>query len=87
MSKLAFRAQTVDTASLPLRQEFVGKKRFNDRSKGFRFGQQPIKSGLFFEDLESKSGFLKSHNLKPQRGLDHGAVTKRIHRQPGQRTS
>jgi hypothetical protein len=43
MSKLAFRAQTVDIAYLPLRQGFFGKKRFNDRSKGFPFGQQPVK--------------------------------------------
>ncbi|UCG64955.1 MAG: hypothetical protein JSW12_20515 [Deltaproteobacteria bacterium] len=28
---------------LPLRQGFFGKKRFNDRSKGFPFGQQPVK--------------------------------------------
>jgi flagellar basal body rod protein FlgC len=42
MSKLAFRAQTVDVAYLPLSQEFVGKKCFNDRSKGFRFGQKPV---------------------------------------------
>jgi len=43
MSKLAFRAQTVAIAYLPLRQGFFGKKRFNDRSKGFPFGQQPQK--------------------------------------------
>jgi hypothetical protein len=30
-------------AYLPLRQGFFGKKRFNDRSKGFPFGQQPDK--------------------------------------------
>jgi hypothetical protein len=42
MSKLAFWAQTVDNAYLPLRQGFFGKKRFNDRSKGLRFGQQPV---------------------------------------------
>jgi len=41
MSKLAFRAQTVDIAYLPLRQGFFDKKRFDDRSKGFPFGQQP----------------------------------------------
>jgi len=40
---LALRAQTVDIAYLPLRQGFFGKKRFNDRSKGFLFGQQPVK--------------------------------------------
>jgi len=44
MSKLAFRAQTVDIAYLPLRQGFFGKKLFNDRSKGLRFGQQPVES-------------------------------------------
>jgi hypothetical protein len=44
MSKLALRAQTVDMAYHPLRQEFVGKSRFNDRSKGFVFGQQPVKN-------------------------------------------
>jgi hypothetical protein len=42
MSKLAFRAQTVEIAYLPLHQEFVGKSRFNDRSRGFPFGQQPV---------------------------------------------
>ncbi len=42
MSKLAFRAQTVDIAYLPLRQGFFGKKRFNECSKGLRFGQQPV---------------------------------------------
>jgi hypothetical protein len=46
MSKLALRAQTVDIAYLPLRQEFFGKKRFNDRSKGFGFGQQPVEFDL-----------------------------------------
>jgi len=44
MSKLAFRAQTVDIAYLPLHQGFFDKKRFNDRSKGFLFGQQPVKT-------------------------------------------
>ena len=44
MSKLAFRAQTVDIAYLPLRQGFLGKRRFNDRSKGFLFGQQPLEA-------------------------------------------
>jgi len=42
MSKLAFRAQTVDIADLPLRQDLSAKKRFNDRSKEFLFGQQPV---------------------------------------------
>ena len=42
MSKLALRAQTVDIGYLPLRQGFFGKKRFNDRSKGFPFGQQSV---------------------------------------------
>jgi len=50
MSKLAFRAQTVDIAYLPLRQGFFSKKRsfallkdmYNDRSKGFPFGQQAL---------------------------------------------
>jgi len=44
MSKLAFRAQAVDIAYLPLRQGFFGKKRFNERSKGFPFGQHPVKA-------------------------------------------
>jgi hypothetical protein len=42
MSKLALRAQTVDIAYLSLRQGFFGKKRFNDRSKGFPCGQQAV---------------------------------------------
>jgi len=41
MSKLAFRAQTVDITYLPLRQDLFAKKGFNDRSKEFPFGQQP----------------------------------------------
>jgi len=36
--------------SLP---RFLGKKRFNDRSKGFPFGQQPVK---------------KQHNLNSEKG-------------------
>jgi hypothetical protein len=42
MSKLALRAQTVDIADLSLRQDLLAKKRFNDRSKEFWFGQQPV---------------------------------------------
>jgi len=38
MSKLTFRAQTVHIAYLPLRQDFLAKKRFDDRSKKFRLG-------------------------------------------------
>jgi len=41
MSKLALRAQTVDIANLPLRQDLLAKKRFNDLSKEFLFGQWP----------------------------------------------
>ena len=36
-------AQTVDIADLPLRQDLLAKKRFNDRSKEFLFGQRPVK--------------------------------------------
>jgi len=43
LSKLAFRAQTVESTDLPLRQDLLAKKRFNDRSKEFTFGQQPLK--------------------------------------------
>jgi hypothetical protein len=39
--KLALRAQTVQITDLPLRQDLLAKKRFNDRSKEFLFGQQP----------------------------------------------
>jgi len=39
---LALRAQTVQIADLPLRQDLLAKKRFNDRSKEFLFGQQPV---------------------------------------------
>ena len=42
MSKLALRAQAADIANLPLRQGLLAKKRFNDRSKEFLFGQQPV---------------------------------------------
>jgi hypothetical protein len=35
--------QTVQIADLPLRQDLLAKKRFNDRSKEFLFGQQPVK--------------------------------------------
>ena len=41
LSKLAFRAQTVESIDLPLRQDLFAKKRFNDYSKGFE--QQPVK--------------------------------------------
>jgi len=41
MSKLALQAQRVDIADLPLRQDLLAKKRFNDRSKEFLFGQRP----------------------------------------------
>jgi hypothetical protein len=41
-SKAALRAQTVQIADLPLRQDLLAKKRFNDRSKEFLFGQQPV---------------------------------------------
>ncbi len=40
--KLALRAQTVQIANLPLRQDLLAKKRLNDRSKEFLFGQQPV---------------------------------------------
>jgi len=43
VSKLALRAQTVDIANLPLRQDLLAKKRFNDRSKEFLFGQRPVR--------------------------------------------
>ncbi|RLC09910.1 MAG: hypothetical protein DRH43_07435 [Deltaproteobacteria bacterium] len=43
MSKLALRAQTVDIANLPLRQDLLAKKRFNARSKEFLFGQRPVR--------------------------------------------
>jgi len=43
MSKLALRAQTVDIANLPLRQDLLAKKRFNDRSKECLFGQRPVR--------------------------------------------
>jgi len=42
MSKLALRAQTVDIANLPLRQDLLARKRFNDRSKEFLFGPRPV---------------------------------------------
>jgi len=42
LSKLAFRAQTVESTDLPLHQDLFAKKRFCDRSKGFIFGQQPV---------------------------------------------
>jgi len=43
MSKLALRAQTVDIANLPLRQDLSAKKRFNDRLREFSFGQRPVR--------------------------------------------
>jgi hypothetical protein len=43
LSKLAFQAQTLESTDLPLRQDLFAKKCFNDRSKGFIFGQQPVK--------------------------------------------
>jgi len=43
LSKLALRAQTVESAILPLRLRFISKKHLNERSKGFWFEQQPLK--------------------------------------------
>jgi len=43
LSKLALRAQTVENTDLLLHQDLSAKKRFNDRSKEFTFGQQPVK--------------------------------------------
>jgi hypothetical protein len=43
MPKLALRAQTVDMADLPLRQDVLKKNGSMNRSKKFRFGQQPVK--------------------------------------------
>jgi len=40
LSKLALRTQPVESTDLPLHQDLLAKKRFNDRSK--RFGQQPV---------------------------------------------
>jgi len=42
LSKLALRTQPVESTDLPLRQDLFAKKRFNDRSKEFIFGQQPV---------------------------------------------
>ncbi|RLC11059.1 MAG: hypothetical protein DRH43_04990 [Deltaproteobacteria bacterium] len=42
MSKLALRAQTVDIAKSSASPRFVSKKPFNDLSKEFLFGQQPV---------------------------------------------
>jgi len=74
MSKLALRAQTVDIGYLPLRQGFFGKKRFNDRSKVFPFGQQPGKSK--FDPL--KLTFTFSSTFKELEPIDQGEVLERI---------
>jgi hypothetical protein len=54
LSKLAFRAQTVENTDLPLRQDLFAKKRFNDRSKGFIFGQQPVKTPSLIQKDEKE---------------------------------
>jgi hypothetical protein len=41
MPKLAFRAQTVDIAYLPLHQDLLAKKVLMTAQRDFRFGQQP----------------------------------------------
>jgi hypothetical protein len=41
---LALRAQTVDIAGLALRQDVFAKSASMNPSKGFLFGQQPVKS-------------------------------------------
>ena len=44
MPKLALRAQTVDIADLPLRQDVLAKIGSMNRLKTFRFEQQPVKT-------------------------------------------
>jgi hypothetical protein len=50
MPKLALRAQTVDIAYLPLRQDVLARIGSMNRSKRFRSGQHPVKT------LEAKTG-------------------------------
>jgi len=59
MSKPALRAQTVDIADLPLCQDLLAKKRFNDRSEEFLFGQQPVNGCpyCFFSVVVADFGF------------------------------
>jgi len=42
MSKLAFRAQTVDIAYLPLRQDFLTKTVLMTAQRDFRLGNSPF---------------------------------------------
>jgi hypothetical protein len=48
LSKLAFRAQTVESADLPLCQDLLAKERFNDRSKGKSLSQTHLFDFLHF---------------------------------------
>jgi hypothetical protein len=65
MSKLALRAQTIDIAALPLRQDALAKIGSMNRSKTFRFGQHPVNARLIANlfpkllNVVRKTGFLK----------------------------
>jgi len=48
MSKLAFRAQTVDIAYLPLRQDFLAKNVLMTAQRDFRLGNSPLKRSAEF---------------------------------------
>jgi len=46
MSKLAFRAQTVDIAYLPLRQDFLAKNVLMTAQRNFRLGNSLLTLGI-----------------------------------------
>ena len=80
LSKLAFRAQTVESTDLPLRQDLFAKKRFNDRSKGFIFGQQPVETcnlKLLFDGQDFFLQFSVQLDLSPYpfAGMGYGPFT------------
>jgi len=51
MSKLAFRAQTVDIAYLPLRQDFLAKNVLMTAQRDFCFGNSPSRPDLVYQDV------------------------------------
>jgi hypothetical protein len=51
MSKLAFRAQTVDIAYLPLRQDLFAKNVLMTAQRDFCFGNSPSSSDLVYQDV------------------------------------
>ncbi len=68
MSKLAFRAQTVDIAYLPLRQDLLAKNVLMTAQRDFRLGNSPLEDSTFpLDALNGQVGFI-FHCLVPVTG-------------------